>query len=99
MISKLYVALLLVLFSASGTSTALAAKAGDKGKGWKVIVGSNGNLQCVYNGKFQIEGTVRDVNSATGGPPDESPRRRLEHRRGRWIGEEKVALPHSLESG
>jgi hypothetical protein len=38
-------ALLLVLFSASGTSTALAAKAGDKGKGWKVIVGSNGNLQ------------------------------------------------------
>ena len=69
MISKLYVALLLVLFSASGTSTALAAKAGDKGKGWKVIVGgSNGNLQCVYNGKFKNEGNVRDVNSATGGP-------------------------------
>ena len=68
MIFKLCLALLLVLLSSSGTFTAFAAKAGDKGKGWKVIMGSNGNLQCVYDGKFNIEGNIRDVNSATGGP-------------------------------
>jgi hypothetical protein len=32
-----------------------------------VIIGSNGNLQCVYNGNFSIEGNIRNVNSATGG--------------------------------
>ena len=61
--------LLAVLFSG-----VFAAKVGDMGKGWKIVEDADGRLQCQYNGKFEIEGNYREINTATGTKPCPSPR-------------------------
>lgn len=55
---------------ASAASGVLAAKAGDKGKGWKVIERDTENgyveLRCIYDGKFRIQGSFREYGTANG---------------------------------
>ena len=66
MTGALHVTCMIWMF-ASGV---LAAKAGDKGKGWKVIERDTENgyveLRCIYDGKFRIQGADREYWVANG---------------------------------